>query len=351
LSYSILDRLVLSQAFLNPARSETVLDLSAIGYVYVDYHSFIQDFSSIDYDPSMGPLKADIFNSLKNQNTITKRSVGGGAANVAVTLSKLGLKTHFLGKSGIDDDGALARNYFSAHGVIIDQSAVDANSMTDKCLIFVLPDGERRILGTSDEHNALTPKAFEAVPQARVTYIELSLLHLPKARKALLEFMARERHEGIVACSLVSEGTAYRFSKEIRALVEAGQVDILFGNEAEMMALENVKEIENLKSSLSSRTGMYVITQGKEGAFVIYNNNEDRILPQPCQNIVDTTGAGDQFAAGFIYGLCKGWDLEKTGKLAAVLSSQVISHIGQDFDPLLSLNSYNQFQSKPDLSM
>lgn len=348
MSYSILDKLALSKTFLNLAQSEPALDLSAIGHVYVDYHSFIQDFSGIDYAPSMGPLKADLFDSLKNQNTIAKRSVGGGAANVAVTLSKFGLKTYFTGKSGNDDDGILARSYLSAHGVRTDKNAAEANSTTDKCLIFVLPDGERRIFGTSDEHNVLSSKDFEEAPRSRVTYIELSILHLPEARRALLEFIKEKEHEGIVACSLVSEGTAHRFSKEINALLQAGQIDILFGNEAEMMALENVKERGSLRSSLSTKSGMYVITQGREGALVLCNNNEDRISPHPPKNVVDTTGAGDQFAAGFIYGLCKGWDLEKTGKFAAVLSSQVIGHIGQDFDPLAS---FNEFHSNPSLSM
>lgn len=351
MSYSILDKLILSESFLNLAQPETVLDLSAIGHVYVDYHSFIQDFSNISSITSLGPLKFDVFDSLKNLNTIAKRSVGGGAANVAVTLSKLGLKSYFLGKSGIDDDGTLARNYISEHGVITNRDAVNASSTTDKCLIFVLPDGERRIFGTSDQNNALSGKDFAASPRAKVTFIELSLLHLPKARIALLEFMEMNKHEGIVACSLVSEGTAHRFSKEIKTLLEAGHIDILFGNEAEMMALENVKDIENLKSRLSNGPGMYVITQGKEGAFVICNDNQERILPQLCPSVVDTTGAGDQFAAGFIYGLCKGWDMEKTGKLAAILSSQVIGHVGQDFDPRPSLNSFNELHSKPNLSM
>ncbi len=257
-------------------------------------------------------------------------SSGGSAANTVVGLAALGGSGAFVGKVRNDQLGGIFRHDIAAMGVAFDTPAASEGPPTARCLIFVTPDAQRTMqtfLGVSAE---LGPDEIDAgtIADAAVTYLE-GYLWDPPAAKAAFQKAARIAHEAgnMVALSLSDPFCVDRHRVDFLELVE-GQVDILLANELEIMSLYEVEDFDEALQHVRGHCQVAALTRSEKGSVIISGDEVHVIDAAPVEKVVDTTGAGDLFAAGFLYGLTQGRDLHESGRLGALCAGEVIGHYG-----------------------
>jgi sugar/nucleoside kinase (ribokinase family) len=256
---------------------------------------------------------------------------GGSAANTAVGIASLGGASAFVGRVRDDLLGTVFAHDIRAAGVHFETPPATAGHPTGRCLILVTPDAERTLntfLGAAAElHPAdLAP---ELIGRAAVTYLEGYLFDQPDA-KAALRAAARTAHDAgqRVALSLSDMFCVERHRVDFLALVEH-DVDILFANDAEVCALYRVDRLDDAIAAVTRDCDLAAITRGAEGSLVISRGAVQEIPVHPVPGaVVDTTGAGDLYAAGFLYAFTRGHDLASCGQVGALAASEVISHLG-----------------------
>jgi len=254
---------------------------------------------------------------------------GGSAANTAVGVVKFGGTANFVGRIHDDELGAAFRNDIVAAGVGFDNLPARSGSPTASSIILVTPDAARSMntcLGASIEFEAADLRS--ANPEAaKVIYLEGYLFDAPNG-PAIFSEAARlaHLHGAKVALSLSDPWCAERHRAALRDFT-ANHVSILFGNEEEVASLYQC-EVNNAISILSGTIEEVVVTRGPKGAFVGAKENAYEIPAMPQGAVIDTTGAGDLFAAGYLFGRTNGFDLQQAGRLASLAAGEAISHIG-----------------------
>jgi sugar/nucleoside kinase (ribokinase family) len=256
---------------------------------------------------------------------------GGSAANTMAGLASLGARAAYIGKVRDDQLGAVFRHDIRAAGVAFDTSAAMDGPATARCLIFVTPDAQRTMqtyLGACVE---LGPDdvAAELVAAAKVTYLEGYLWDKAAAKDAFRKAMRVARESGRkVALTLSDPFCVERHRAEFLALAES-HVDILFANEAEITALYQVKSFaEALATVRTHRHRIAVLTRSHRGSVVVAGDGTYEVAAEPIAQLVDTTGAGDLYAAGFLHGFCQGRDLATCARIGSLAAAEVISHFG-----------------------
>ena len=204
-------------------------------------------------------------------------------------------------------------------------------------MILVTPDAERTMntfLGASVELDA-NDVDQDLIASAKVTYLEGYLFDKEQAKQAFIK-AAEYAHEAghRVALTLSDPFCVDRHRSDFLRLVES-HVDILFANEDEIKSLYMQDNFDDAKSAISQHVEIAALTRGDQGAVILHKGEETLIPAQPVTQVIDTTGAGDQFAAGFLYGFTEGMDMAKCGELGAIAAAEVISHIGPR--PLVNL--------------
>lgn len=257
-------------------------------------------------------------------------SSGGSAANTVVGLAALGGRAAFVGKVRNDQLGGIFRHDITAMGVAFDTPAASKGPPTARCLIFVTPDAQRTMqtfLGVSAE---LDPDDIQEdlIADAAITYLEGYLWDPPPA-KAAFQKAARIAHEAgnMVALSLSDPFCVDRHRVDFLDLVE-GHVDILLANEMELMSLYQVDDFDDALQHVRGHCDVAALTRSEKGAVIISGEEIHVVDAVPVSPVVDTTGAGDLFAAGFLYGLTQGRDLHDSGRIGAICASEVIGHYG-----------------------
>lgn len=254
---------------------------------------------------------------------------GGSVANTIAGLGALGLGTGFLGR--VSDD-ALGRAYaddLARVGTDFVNAPVSMGELpTSRCMIFVSPDGERSMntyLGISTELGPDdVPEA--AVANAGLLLLEGYLFDKPQGKSALATAAETTRQAGGVAgISLSDPFCVDRHRDDFRGLIRG--LDFVIGNEHEWAALYETDDLEEALARASAQTGLVVCTRSGTGVII---RRGDRRIDVPVERIapVDTTGAGDQFAAGFLYGVATGTDLDVAGRMGCIAAAEVISHYG-----------------------
>jgi len=246
-----------------------------------------------------------------------------------VCSSDLG-KCGFIGRVASDQFGKVFAHDIHAIGVAFDTPASDAGLPTARCLVLVTDDGERTMntfLGASTELGAEEIDA-DLIASAKVTYLEGYLFDKPEAKAAFYEAAKIARAAGRkVALSLSDAFCVDRHRDDFLELVRGG-VDILFANETEITSLYQMNSFDDAAGAVRAEAEIAVLTRSADGA-VIISGNETVVVPaDPVDKVVDATGAGDLYAAGFLHGLTSGQSLEECGKLGALAASEIISHIG-----------------------
>ena len=257
-------------------------------------------------------------------------SSGGSAANTLAGLAALGGRGAFIGKVRNDQLGGIFRHDISALGVSFDSASASVGPPTARCLIFVTADAQRTMqtfLGVSAE---LGPDDIdeEAIAASGVTYLEGYLWDPPPAKAAFQKAAAiAHEHGNMVALTLSDPFCVDRHRIDFLDLVES-HVDILFANEAEIMSLYQVDDFDSALQHVAGHCQVAALTRSEKGAVIVSGEEVHVIDAVPVAKVVDTTGAGDLFAAGFLYGLTQGRDLQDCGRLGSICAGEVIAHYG-----------------------
>ena len=256
---------------------------------------------------------------------------GGSAANSMAGAAALGLNVAFVGQLADDQLGAIFTHDMVSLGVRFETPPLPAPPPTGRCLIIVTPDAQRTMNTCPGASHELTPAALdpEMIRSASITFLEGYLWGPERPRSAMLEAARIAHSAGRTVAFTLSESLCLGDRREgVLGMIEAGTVDILFGNEDEVRHLTGCGEFADCVESLSKHVPTLVITRGAQGAVAVENGNRAEMAAAPVKRIVDTTGAGDLFAAGFLAARCRGRPLKACLKTGAIAAAEVISHFG-----------------------
>lgn len=255
---------------------------------------------------------------------------GGSAANTVAGVASLGGKAGYIGKVRDDQLGEVFRHDLQAAGVSYDTPAAPHGPSTARCFVLVTPDGQRTMqtyLGVSSElgPNDVHPDLVEG---AQVTYLEGYLFDPPPAKQAFLKAAGIAHQAGRkVALSLSDSFCVDRHRADFLDLVR-GHVDILFANETEIRSLYDVAQFDDALQLVRGHCEVAVLTRSEKGAVILVGDEVHLIDAVKPDRLVDTTGAGDLFAAGFLYGWTHGFGPAASGRIGAIAAAEVISHFG-----------------------
>jgi adenosine kinase len=256
---------------------------------------------------------------------------GGSAANTIVGIASLGGRAAYVGKVRDDQIGRLYTHDIRAAGVAFETRAAAGGPATGCSYILVTPDGERTMntyLGAAQE---LMPADIDAdqIAASAFVYLEGYLWDPKNAKEAFLK-AASIAHKASrqVALTLSDAFCVDRYRGEFLELMRDGTVDLVFANEAELHSLYQTSDFETALKQLRSDTALGVVTRSEKGCVVVAKEGVAAVPAFPIEKIVDTTGAGDLFAAGFLFGLSRGVGHETAGRLGALAAAEVIQHIG-----------------------
>ncbi|MGA8610526.1 MAG: adenosine kinase [Xanthobacteraceae bacterium] len=256
---------------------------------------------------------------------------GGSAANTIVGLSSLGARAAFVGKVKDDGLGRAFSHDIRAAGVAFSTAPASAGPSTGRCYVLVTPDGERTMntyLGAAqDLHPADIDAA--AIAASAITYLEGYLWDPKHAKEAFLK-AAKIAHEAErkVALTLSDAFCVDRWRDEFLQLMRSRTVDLIFANEAELHSLYQTSDFETAVKALRADIDVAVVTRSEKGCIVVNPEDIEAVPAFPVERVVDTTGAGDLFAAGFLCGLARGADDRTCGRLGAMAAAEVIQHLG-----------------------
>jgi sugar/nucleoside kinase (ribokinase family) len=255
---------------------------------------------------------------------------GGSAGNTMAGIASLGGKGAYIGKVRNDFLGQVFRHDITAIGVRFDTAAATSGPGTARCLILVTPDGQRTMSTYLGACVDLGPVDIDPdiIAGAQVTYLEGYLFDPPKAQEAFRKAAAIAHAAGRqVALSLSDPFCVGRHRADFRDLVD-GHVDILFANEAEICSLYETDDFAAAAAAVRGHAAIAALTRSAEGSLILAPGAEHRIEPAPVVRVVDTTGAGDLYASGFLYGLTRDLPLPTCGKIGSLCAAEIISHFG-----------------------
>jgi sugar/nucleoside kinase (ribokinase family) len=256
---------------------------------------------------------------------------GGSAANTIVGLASLGGRGAFVGRVKNDNLGHAFSHDIRAAGVAFTTSAADSGPSTGRCYVLVTPDGERTMntfLGAAqDLHPADIDEGM--IASSAIVYLEGYLWDPKNAKDAFLK-AAKIAHqsERKVALSLSDAFCVDRWRDEFLQLMRSGTVDLIFANEGELQSLYQTSDFDSAVKALRNDIDIAVVTRSEKGCLVIGPDGTEAVPAFPVKKVVDTTGAGDLFAAGFLSGLARGADDRTCGRLGALAAGEVIQHLG-----------------------
>lgn len=256
---------------------------------------------------------------------------GGSAANTIVGVASFGARTAFIGKVRNDDAGKAFSHDIRSVGVHFSTAAATDGPATARCLVMVTPDGERTMstyLGacqnlTSDD---VDPDLIRA---SGITYLEGYLWDPPEAKKAFVK-AADIAHAGgrNVALTLSDSFCVDRYRDEFLELMKNGTLDVVFANQHELKALYQTSDLQSAIDAFRSQNILGVVTCSADGSVIVTREETHAVPAFPIETLVDTTGAGDLFAAGFLAGLARGSDYVSCARLGALAAAEVIQHVG-----------------------
>ena len=308
-------------------------DIVGIGNAIVDLIAEVDDSylekNSINKG-SMSLVDYDVANRIGDEVDIVKTISGGSVANSIVCIAQQNLKTVFIGKVNQDELGEKFAKGLAEENVEFKITKSLANKHTARCIILVSTDAERTMntyLGVSQE---LTEEDVDLniIEESSILYLEGYLWDLDNAKKAIKKSISTAiNSETKIAFSISDAFCVDRFREEFIDLVN-NSADIIFANESEIKSLFETNELNDAIKKCQDTKKIFALTLGDKGAKIIYKNEIVDIKPEVINKLVDTTGAGDLFAAGFLTQYIKSQDLEASGKLGVKMASIIIQKFG-----------------------
>ncbi len=255
---------------------------------------------------------------------------GGSAGNTIAGVASFGGKAAYLGKVADDGLGRVFAHDMRAVGAHFDTPPLVGGKATAVSMINVTPDGQRTMctfLGASVEFTDadVEPAVIEA---AKIVYLEGYLFDAESARRAFAKAAALAHGAGRMIALTLSDGfVVERHRTGLMGFIES-QVDLLFANDSEITALFQTDDFDGAVEALRPHVKLAAITRGSAGSVILSQGERLSVKAVPVEKVVDTTGAGDQYAAGFMFGLSHGRPLQQCGELASLAAAEVISHYG-----------------------
>ncbi|NLS28277.1 Ribokinase [Sphingomonas sp. S2M10] len=256
---------------------------------------------------------------------------GGSAANTVAGIAALGGKAAFIGQVADDQIGEVFAHDIRAAGVHFDTAARPGQPTSARCLIFVTPDGQRTMNTFLGASQFLPAAALDEqlIANGAILYLEGYLWDPEEPRAAMRKAIQIARAAGRkVAFTLSDVFCISRHGDDFRKLIEDGLIDILFANEAELLALCAHADFEAAVQHIHGKVPLLVVTRSEKGAMALQGDERVEVPAEPIAALVDTTGAGDMFAAGFLHGQAQGKGLKESLQLGAICAAEIIQHYG-----------------------
>lgn len=309
------------------------LDVLCVGNSIVDVltqtdDAMLEKFGMVK--GTMALIDADQAEALYAEMSPAIETSGGSAGNTAAGLASLDASCAFIGRVRDDQLGAIFTHDIRSIGVEYSTPAATEGPPTARCLILITPDAQRTMntfLGASVN---LGPEDIDEdlVARAQVTYLEGYLWDRDEAKAAFLRAAGLAADKGrMVSLSLSDPFCVDRHRDSFREFV-SGHVDVLFANEDEITSLYQVETFDDALQHVREDCRIAALTRSEKGAVVVAGDEVHVVDAEPVSAVVDTTGAGDQFAAGFLYGLTRGRDLATCARIGGIAASEVIAHVG-----------------------
>ncbi|CAK0752195.1 adenosine kinase [Azospirillaceae bacterium] len=312
---------------------EAVFDVVGIGNAIVDVLAYADDDFLTNNSVEKGAMTlidAERAEQLYQKMTPVAEISGGSVANSVVGVASLGGKAAYIGKVYNDSLGRVFQQDIRKAGVSFSTTPAESGLPTARCLILVSPDAQRSMntfLGASVDLGVedIDP---ELIASAKVTYLEGYLWDPPRAKQAFLKATeaAHQAHRK-VALSLSDSFCVNRHRDEFLNLA-ANHVDILFANEQEILALYQTDQFSEALAAVRAHCDIAVLTRGAEGSVIAAGNDVHVVPAEPISRVIDTTGAGDLFAAGFLFGYTQGYPAGECARIGALAAAEIISHVG-----------------------
>ncbi len=309
------------------------IDLIGLGNAIVDIVVNIEDeFLEINdlQKGSMNLINSDESQRLLKNCKIAKKISGGSSANTVVCLAELGNNVHFVGRVKNDNFGKFFSSDIRESNTIFDTPPTNKGPSTAHSIILVSPDAQRTMCTYLGASIRFEPKDidFNLIKESKYLYLEGYLWDSDLAKNAFLEAakVAKSANTRIVL-SLSDSFCVNRHRESFLNLIK-NYVDIVFCNENEILSLLEINKLDNCQKELTSLCELIVVTLGEKGSLIVNRNLTKAIEANLTGEVVDTTGAGDLYAGGFIHGLIKNYSLEKCGKLGSLCAGQIITQLG-----------------------
>jgi sugar/nucleoside kinase (ribokinase family) len=255
---------------------------------------------------------------------------GGSAANTVAGVASLGGRAAFIGKVAQDSLGKVFAHDIGAIGVTFDTPPLRNGAATARCLINVTPDGQRTMATFLGACVHLTPDDVDpaVIEHSKIVYLEGYLFDPHEARRAFAKAAGLARASSrLIALSLSDAFVVDRHREALKGFIDS-EVDVLLANEAELASLFETDDFDTAVKALRGRVGIAAVTRGAAGSVVLAGEEIHAAPAAAVEKVVDTTGAGDQYAAGFLFGLASGRPLPVCARLGALAAAEVISHYG-----------------------
>jgi sugar/nucleoside kinase (ribokinase family) len=309
-------------------------DVAAVGNAIVDVISPATDAFLAGEGLAKGAMTlidTDQADALYGRMGAGVEASGGSAGNTVAGVASLGGRAAYIGKVAQDVLGSVFRHDITAIGVHFEPTFGGASNLgTGRCLINVTPDGQRTMATYLGAANALEPAdvTAEVVQAAEIVYLEGYLFDPPAARQAFAKAAGLARAAGRRIALTLSDGFVVERHRDDLLAFIGGDVDIVFANEAEIGALFQTSNFDDAVAALAERVDLAAVTRGEHGSVLVSKTDRAIVPAAPVAKVVDTTGAGDQYAAGVLYGLARGLDLATCGRLGSLAAAEVIAHFG-----------------------
>ncbi|MER2604798.1 MAG: adenosine kinase [Siculibacillus sp.] len=318
--------------------SDARFDVLAIGNAIVDVIARSEDDFLVREGLAKGSMRlidADEAERLYDHMGPAKEISGGSAGNTIAALAGLGGRGAYFGKVADDHLGKVFRHDVHAVGVHFETPSLARTAPdwapTARSMILVTPDGERTMNTFLGACTHLTPDDVDpaVVADSAIVYLEGYLWDPPAAKEAFRKASRiAHAHGRKVALTLSDSFCVDRWRAEFLELMRSGLVDVIFANQAEVKALYETADVDSAVAALRRDVGLAAVTLSEEGSLVASADGVVRVAASPVEAVVDTTGAGDLYAAGFLYGLTHDFDHAVSAELGGLLAAQIIGHIG-----------------------
>ena len=308
-------------------------DVAAIGNAIVDVIAPAEDSFLADNGLAKGGMM--LVDQAQSQALYARmapgvETSGGSAANTVAGLASVGGKGAFLGKVADDQLGGVFAHDMRAIGARFENAPLVGGPATAACMINVTPDGQRTMCTFLGASTAFTEADVEAevIEASKIVYLEGYLFDADAARRAFAKAAGLARASGRMLALTLSDGFVVERHREALLGFIESQVDLLFANEVEAKALFQTDSFDDAAEALRQRVKLAAVTRSEHGSVILSDGERLTAAAEPVEKVVDTTGAGDQYAAGFMFGLSRGRPLQVCGRLASLAAAEVISHYG-----------------------